>query len=317
MSETLVTLLPAQVLHPSPATPFHQQLLDSLYDGVYFVDRERVITYWNQGAEQITGYSAREALGLHCSDNLLVHVDAAGTCLCRQGCPLQATLEDGERREAEVYLRHKQGHRVPVSVRVAAVRDPKGAITGAVEVFSDVSAKKRVERRAGEMESLAYRDALTGLPNRRAMELKVKQALDEVRELGRSMGLLMADVDDFKQVNDAHGHEIGDVALNAVARTLSSGLRPSDVVGRWGGEEFLVLAGDVTAATLGIVAERCRRLVAQTAFPAGEHRLPVTISMGATLFDRRDSGRSAVRRADELMFASKRAGKNRVTAGYR
>lgn len=294
---------------------FHSRLLDSLYDGVYFVNRERVITYWNQGAEKISGYSAQEAVGIRCSDNLLVHVNGAGTRLCLEGCPLSSTLADGERREAEVYLRHKQGHRVPVSVRVAAIRDAEGTILGAVEVFSDVSAKKRVERRASQLEDLAFRDALTGLPNRRTMELKVRQALQEAQELGRGIGLLMADLDDFKQVNDVHGHEAGDAALKAVSATLNSALRPEDTVGRWGGEEFLVLVRDVTPAALAIVAERCRKLVAQTAFPVGEHRLPVTISIGATLLDSQESRHIALQRADELMFASKRAGKNRVTLG--
>src|SRR5215471_8894879 len=96
---------------------FHARLLDHLYDAIYFVDPSRRITYWNEAAELLTGYSAQEAVGRPCSDNLLVHVNETGCALCTTACPLSDTLADGKRREADVYLRHKAGHRVPVSVR--------------------------------------------------------------------------------------------------------------------------------------------------------------------------------------------------------
>ena len=146
---------------------FHKKLLDSLFDGVYFVDTERQITYWNQGAENLTGYSASESVGRSCFDNFLAHVDGKGCALCTGGCPLSKTIEDGERREAEVFLRHKLGHRVPVCVRVAPIRSECGKILGAVEVFSDVTAKEQAERRVRELESMAFLDSLTSLPNRR------------------------------------------------------------------------------------------------------------------------------------------------------
>ncbi len=171
----------------SPSS-FHEKLLDSLYDGVYFVDRERKITYWNHGAEQLTGYPRDEAVGRHCFDNFLVHVDGEGCALCFGGCPLAATIADGQRREAEIYLRHKLGHRLPVSVRATPIRDSAGNIVGAVEVFNDISAKKTVERRASELERLAFRDVLTGLPNRRYIELKVEQAIRQYRSSGRGCG---------------------------------------------------------------------------------------------------------------------------------
>jgi PAS domain S-box-containing protein len=125
---------------------FHAMLLDSIFDGVYFVDAERKITYWNRGSESLTGYSAREAVGKHCYDNFLMHVDEAGCALCTNGCPLSSTIHDGQRRQAEVFLRHKLGHRVPVCVRVAPLMNASGQIIGAVEVFSDVTAKRQVER---------------------------------------------------------------------------------------------------------------------------------------------------------------------------
>lgn len=290
---------------------FHEKLLDSLYDGVYFVDQNRRITYWNHGAETLTGYSASEAVGKNCFDNILEHVDEKGCALCLNGCPLAKTIGDGQRREAEVYLRHKAGHRVPVSVRVAPLRDAAGLIVGAVEIFTDVTEKKKIERRVGELETLAFYDPLTGLLNRRFVELKLKQAILEHEELGRNYGILMIDVDRFKQLNDTAGHDAGDAVLGAVSGTLLHSLRAVDIVGRWGGDEFLVLLADATPAPLLDLAERCRKLVAESSVTILGRRLAVTVSIGGTLIHRSDSAASALRRADQLMYRSKAAGRNR------
>lgn len=300
---------------PDDSTPsFHERLLDSLHDGVYFVDCERRITYWNKGAEQLTGYLAAEVIGKHCFDNLLMHVDDQGCALCLTGCPLARTIVDGERREAEVYFRHKLGHRVPVCVRVSPIVDSAGAIVGAVEVFSDVTAKKNTERRVGELETLAFCDSLTGVPNRRYVEMKVEQAIQEVEQFGRSIGLLMIDVDHFKQVNDRYGHGAGDDVLKAVCKTLGHSLRSGDTVGRWGGEEFLVIVMDVHSPALMAFGERCRMLIAESGIRAQSETIRITISVGATLIDQGDSVQTAVKRADDLMYSSKMAGRNRTTS---
>jgi diguanylate cyclase (GGDEF)-like protein/PAS domain S-box-containing protein len=297
------------------APAFHERLLDSLFDGVYFVDKERRIQYWNKGAEYLTGFTADEAVGRHCFDNFLMHVDDEGCALCIEGCPLAKTIIDGERRTAEIYLRHKLGHRVPVYVRIAPIVDSAGCVVGAVEVFSDLTAKKTMERRVGELEGLAFLDPLTGVSNRRYTELKVGQAIQEFEQFGRKIGVMMIDADHFKRVNDAYGHETGDEVLRAICKTLTYNLRPGDTVGRWGGEEFLVIVTDVSSATLSASAERFRMLIAQSAIPVTDGHLQITASLGATLIKQGDSGASVVKRADELMYMSKVSGRNRISFG--
>ena len=110
---------------------FYKDLIDNLYDGVYFVDRDRRITYWNKGAERITGFNAERMLGHFCHDNLLNHVTENGVQLCFNGCPLHATMADGRSRQAEIYLHHSDGQRIPVLVRTVPIRDENGEITGA------------------------------------------------------------------------------------------------------------------------------------------------------------------------------------------
>lgn len=298
------------------AEPFHKKLLDNLYDGVYFVDTDRTITYWNKGAERLTGYPANEAVSRHCFDNFLMHVDKAGCALCLDGCPLSKTLADGEHREMELFLRHKLGHRVPVQVRVEPIQSVNGSTVGAVEIFTDISAVKKLERLAGHLQDLAYYDSLTHVANRRHIELKVQQALQEVQQFGCGFGIVMLDVDSFKSVNDKYGHQTGDRMLKMLCDTLINSLRPGDVVGRWGGDEFLVVARDVTAASLAHLAERCRHLLDATFVPvvAGVP-IRINVSVGATMLREGDSCDEALDRADRLMYASKGAGKNGVHFG--
>ena len=295
---------------------FHAKLLNGLFDGVYFVDQDRKITYWNRGAEDLTGYSAEQAIGRHCFDNFLEHVDANGGALCKDGCPLWQTLKDGERRKNDVFLRHKHGHRVPICVKVAPIKNQSGEIVGAVEVFSDATMRKQAERRVQELEKIAFKDGLTSLPNRRYTELRVKQVLEEFHEFNRVYGVLMVDIDRFKAVNDAHGHDTGDVVLRAVSDTLEGTLRSDDdLVGRWGGEEFLVLSSDMTAESVYKLGERCRSLVEQSGALIGGERLSVTVSIGATVTRIGDSLATIVKRVDTLMYASKANGRNRTTVG--
>jgi len=294
---------------------FYKQLIDSLYDGVYFVDANRTITYWNRGAERITGYSAAMLVGHGCADNLLMHTDQEGTQLCLHGCPLASTIKDGIPREAEIFLHHKDGHRVPVSIRIAPMHDESGNIIGAVEIFSDSSDKCKILNELRELKHIALIDTLTGLGNRRFASLEFERMIMALRRYQVPFGLLFVDIDNFKDVNDTFGHEIGDQILVMVGKTLTNALRRPDRVSRWGGEEFVVLVPGVDGAMFRTVAERMRRLVAASALPVQgtESMLRVTVSVGGSLAVDNDTLESLAARADAMMYRSKDAGRNCTT----
>jgi diguanylate cyclase (GGDEF)-like protein/PAS domain S-box-containing protein len=294
---------------------FFRSLLDNFYDGVYFVDPDRRITYWNTGAQRISGYTVEDAVGTYCYDELLRHVDASGTRLCHGLCPVAATLADGKTREAEVFLHHKLGYRVPVLVRVAPITGADGTIKGAIEVFSDNSAKMAALQRVQELERTAYEDQLTGLANRMLTEITLRTRIEELSRYGWPFGVLFIDVDQFKAVNDTCGHAVGDACLEAIANTLRSGARSFDLVGRWGGEEFVVVLANTDAARLESVAERFRVLVQESVVTAGDAEHVVTVSIGGTQALAGDTVDTLVARADALMYRSKQAGRNRVTIG--
>jgi diguanylate cyclase (GGDEF)-like protein/PAS domain S-box-containing protein len=294
---------------------FYKDLMDNLYDGVYFVDTDRRITYWNKGAERIAGYPGEKMVGSSCFDNLLNHVTETGDHLCQNGCPLVVSLENGKTIEAEVYLRHKDGHRVPVMVRVVPIQDKNHRIIGAVETFSNNQANLKLRRKVDQLRQSVLLDPLTGIGNRVHCETKLKSAMMEFHQHGYPFGLLFLDIDRFKSINDTHGHNSGDQALKNVAATLSNNLRNTDTCGRWGGEEFIVILIDTDATTLVRVAEKLRTMIEHSTFVVQDRELMITASIGATLVKKDDTVKVLVNRADSLMYQSKQNGRNRVTVG--
>jgi diguanylate cyclase (GGDEF)-like protein/PAS domain S-box-containing protein len=294
---------------------FTRNLLDLLFEGVYFVDRDRKVTYWSKGAERITGYKEQEVLGLRCRDSILMHVDERGESACDRSCVIAETIRDGEAREADLYLLHKDGHRVPVSIRVAPIVDPGGRIAGAVEVFSDHPTKDTTTRLIAELRAMALLDPMTELGNRRYVEMQLGARLKEMDRYGWTFGVLLADIDRFKNINDTHGHDVGDRVLKMVGRTLQNSIRSFDVMGRWGGEEFLAVIAYVSWDHLSSIADKLRSLVEKSSFTEGKDTIRVTVSVGATLARPDDTAETLVKRADRLMYRSKTAGRNRVTVG--
>jgi diguanylate cyclase (GGDEF)-like protein/PAS domain S-box-containing protein len=291
----------------------YKSILDNLYDGVYFVDRRRRITYWNRGAERISGFAADQVVGRTCADGVLVHVDDQGTLLCQTMCPLAKTIADGATREAQVYLRHAHGHRIPVLIRAVPIRDAGGEIIGAVEVFRDNSAYTAAVSRLSELDREVFLDALTSVGNRRYMEIKIQRSLAECAHHGVSSGVLFVDIDRFKRINDTHGHDAGDAVLGVVANTLRHSIRSTDYLGRWGGDEFVAVVLNVDSAGLATVAGKLRALVHASRVPVGRDHLNVTVSVGGTLTRPDDTLETLLRRADQSLYRSKEAGRDAVS----
>ena len=303
--------------HPAPwNVPAAQALLEAMSEAVYAVDRDRRITYWNTAAEQLTGYKASEVVGRRCRDNILDHVDDCGTTLCSTGCPLRATIDDGQTREAHLFLRHRNGHRVPVAVRAAALCSPDGAVTGAVEVFHDDSGPRAVAERLDLVEHESLTDPLTGAANRRMLERALGARENEQERYGRAYAVIFCDVDHFKAVNDDCGYETGDNVLRAVARTLAESTRPSDTVGRWGGDEFLVVVPAADEGQAVLLAERMREVVRGLSAAPDGHGPGVSLSIGVAVACPHEPPAEVVARASRAMRDAKRNGGDQTRVGH-
>ncbi len=288
-------------------------ILDIMHDGIYFIDLERKITYWNKGAEAISGFSRDEVIGKSCADNILIHIDAAGTQLCDVACPVKAALKDCSEKEVDVFLHHKKGHRVPVTVRTVPILDNSGSVSGAVEIFWDNSENALDAGLVEELKKAALFDYLTGLPNRRYLEMRLKIAFDEMKRYGFLFGLIFTDIDHFKKINDEHGHEVGDNVLKMVSSTLGSNLRSSDLAGRWGGDEFILVIKHLKEPSrIKNTAEKLRMLVEESGLIFKNETIKATVTMGAAIVRMGDTQEALIKRADSLLYNGKESGRNKV-----
>jgi len=307
---------PRPGVRPEVDSRFYRGLLDSLKDGVCFVDRDLLVTYWNRGAEDLTGFLAADVVGKPCHDVIRCREEDGASREKPRDCSHALVLGDGAERVHNSFIARADGRRIPVTIRNTPIRDDEGEVVGVAQVISDASPHIAARREAHRLETMAFRDSLTELGNRRFAEMTLESRLAEMERYGWPFGALFADLDDFKKINDRHGHEVGDRLLRAVAGTIEGSLRTFDVATRWGGEEFLVIVANVDATALLRIADRIRSLVSKTEVSTGTgDEVAVTISIGATLAREGDTVHSLVSRADRFMYEGKRAGKGRVTLG--
>jgi two-component system cell cycle response regulator len=204
----------------------------------------------------------------------------------------------------------------------AALRDGAVDVWTGAEVGPELIARVRVAyrsrqmldlalRRYSDLEDLAYRDELTELPNRRGATRQLDVLISRARRHGHQLALLLLDADRFKLVNDEHGHAVGDIVLRELSARLRERVRREDIVGRWGGEEFVVALPETTPDGAAAVAESLREGISKTPIQADGLALDVTVSIGVAAWTGQELD-ELVDRADHALYAAKAAGRDRV-----
>ncbi len=257
-------------------------LLEQLFEGVYIVDKSRMILAWNKAAEELTGYAAKEVVGKYCYSNLLMHVDDKGKSLCRGGCPLQATLQDGQVHDVSVFLRHKNGHRVPVHVRSVPLLDDAGLINSSVEIFTregqsfDNEQLKVLARKA-------FIDSLTGLPNKEYMENKLRSMLNSgVPGEVSQWGVLFIEIDNLRELGKEQGMAAADAAVKVAAATLRENLQPGELTARWDSGLFIVITTQDKKSLLLNWASKVKNLIEQSRI-SGYEGVLMEVSVGGVI----------------------------------
>ena len=279
------------------------QALDATQDAVMIANAQGEIEFVNHGFELITGYSRVEALGQNPA--MLKSGEHTEAFYGR----LWAAIQSGQTFRAVFINRHKQGHLIHCEETVSPIRDAGGAVTHFVSVIRDQTARAHTEQTLREQ---ATRDPLTDLLNRRAGEWQLERAFLAAREGQKPFCLIMADVDHFKAINDTWGHPAGDQVLQRVAAVLRTGVRATDSVVRWGGEEFLLVLPYCEQAAALLQAERLRERVADA--EQGEMGR-VTVSMGVAELQRDETLANLIERVDQALYQAKHAGRNQVSGG--
>ena len=243
-------------------------------------------------------------------------VDESGTNLCDEACPVKQALSDGQTHSIEGYLQHKDGHRLPVSIRAFPILGEDGEIVAAVETFHDISPKFIVPQRKKELEKMQLLDPLTEVGNQRFLEIHLLTRLEEIKKYRIPFGLLYFDVDNLKEVNDTHGKPIGDQILRSIAQTIANNIRFFDIVGRWDSDEFLAVVLNVDENKLDLVGNKIRLLIEKSNITIDSKLIKATVSIGATVAFRVDSLEVLIDRARALMEHSKWLGRNKVSIKF-
>lgn len=277
--------------------------MNAAANAIVITDRDGRVEWANAAFERLTGYALDDVkgkmprflqLGPH---NASFHAE------------LWSTVRDGRVWRGELRDRARGEGFYEVQQTVTPITEPDGNLSHLIAVHEDIGDRKAAER---ELYRLANFDVLTGLPNRLLMRDRLERAIALARRRGTSVGVLLLDLDHFKDVNDTLGHPLGDELLSAVARRIFDAVRRSDTVARLGGDEFVILMPDADEAMASVIAERILAF-AGAPFDVQGHALHVTGSVGMAFFPTDgDDVDTLMRHADLAMYAAKAAGRGRM-----
>ncbi len=321
-NERLVNKLKTKMLESDRARLSLEHIMEGIGDGVTVIGRDYVILQVNSVAAASLGVEKSEAAGRKCYE--VIHrrqTPCEGPHII---CPLPPIFERGE-QSVKVLHTHQdaQGEEHHFEITASPVKDSQGEVFAVVETCRDIMEKttddelvklvKRLNEAQTHLKHVAITDELTGLRNRRYIVERLEEEFQRAKRSGRPLSLIMLDIDHFKDINDAYGHLFGDVVLRVIAARIKSSLRKHDLVGRVGGEEFLVLCPDSAIEDTVVVAERVRKIINDEAIGDGVNEVRVALSAGVTMLRASDASSDRVfSRADTALYKAKEEGRNRV-----
>lgn len=274
---------------------------------------------------QMLGYSEEEAKSLSI-ENVTPPEDRAGSLMNYD------KLISGEKKSIRIQRRYlcKNGNIIWADLHVSTISDQENRVLGVLGMFVNIDPLIAAEQNLNQLNSeltqtninlqiafeklnkLARRDELTGLYNRRVLEEFLEHELNRTTRTLRGFTVAIADLDDFKKVNDTFGHDCGDEALKALSKVLLNGTRATDTVGRWGGEEFLFVLTETSLDGSRIVLDRIRRRVSEIELICDGHAVKLSISIGMSYCVGTCKRDHVIKEADLALYEAKRTGKNKV-----
>jgi len=286
-----------------------ETILETLPVGLFTIDQNRKITYFNKAAQTMTGYSRDEVIGKECT--------ILGCSLYENSCVL-FSQSGGIKRPISLLncrIRTKEGNEIHALKNASLIYNKDGRVIGGIESFIDISKEVELSNELARQIEFGRVDGLTGLYNHRYFHDRLDEELTRAERYGHNVSLLMIDIDHFKFYNDNYGHLMGDRVLKELAGILKGRIRHSDIVARYGGEEFCIVLPYHRKEEATIVAERIREAVKKYPFlyeelqPEGD----LTVSIGIATFPNDAYERlQLIDCADKALYRAKGEGRNRV-----
>jgi diguanylate cyclase (GGDEF)-like protein/PAS domain S-box-containing protein len=278
-----------------------QKILDKINDAVFFLDEDKNVCFWNKSAEELSGYLMEEALNVRLNHSITMFIDEEGEEFCFNF----DTLENNSFEIVDnLYLHHKHGYRVAVSVKFIKLFDEENNKNIFAGIFNKKPSAEEIVKKLEILRQKNMTDAVTGVGNRECAEAVLSYRFEEFERFGINFGLLLFDIDDFKIINDKYGWDVGDMAVKMVTQSAVSSLRTVDVVCRWGVDEFIAIIPDTNIKELKKIGEKIRKFVELSWFKYDDDKISVTVSLGGVIAKPNETIEAIVFRADKIRQSS-------------
>jgi diguanylate cyclase (GGDEF)-like protein/PAS domain S-box-containing protein len=288
-------------------------ILDSLQTGVYVIDTEKKILFWNDGAEKITGYLRHEVVGCYCTDDPNANREGHRAILAEAAEPLAIALRDGKIGIDDISLRHRSGHRINLRVRTVPIRNGHGTIFAAAQSFDDNPSASAWDRRQHRLAGYGCLDATSGVLNKDFTLSQLQKQLATFSEHAVPFSILSIEVDRLDHLRETYGLAVVTSVLQVVAQTLESSLRPTDSLGRVADNRFLAVLAECAQPDIEGTAKRLKKMVSSSEVKWWGDKWPVSASFGGTAVRMGDTVESLLERAEHSLADSLAAGGNQVT----
>jgi diguanylate cyclase (GGDEF)-like protein/PAS domain S-box-containing protein len=288
-------------------------VLDNLQTGVYIVDRNRRIRFWNEGAEQITGYLRQDVVGRFLRDHLLTTGDAVTDVDSEPDDPINLVFRDGKPSTMDVSILHKDGYRVPVVLRTMPIRNSRGAVVGAAESFEKNRSASEWTRRQAGFANFGCLDSVTGVAAQSFMETQLRENLTTFAEHNIPFGILLVQIDHMDQFRASRGPGVVSTILRVIAQSVENCVRPTDLVGCWGANQFIAILMECRESEVARVGERVRKMISRAEIEWWGDKFSVTSPLGGAGCRAGDSSEALIARAAASLQESIGKGGNCVT----
>jgi PAS domain S-box-containing protein len=287
-------------------------VLENIHTGVYIVDPDRRIAFWNTGAERISGYLRHEVLGRRCGEAGLVHCVLDDHPMCGTGCPLQETARDGVSRTLEINLRHRDGYLVPIRLHVVPIRDSNHHIIGAAKSFEEIHPPASAGPPVEELADDGCLHNAAGVPDELMVRAAIQDHLDDLQKEGLPFALLSIHASGRQRADAGGGIQAMEKMLWVTARTLARSLRSMDFLGRTRPDRLVVVLAHCPAAAIPAIAHRLVTLAGRTSIQWWGDIIQVRVSIGAAAAHAGDTPDALLARAEEALQAGLSVGEERV-----